>query len=397
MKNLITLVCAVSTLMCIGLGCGRLDFTTDGKIYFEEDGAQKAAAAIRDEIGKPFNVTEVFIDESGAFKVQAQDPDNPKNLDEYKYIRGFVTGPNPVKLDGMNENLQSSSFPFDEINFAAIPEFAREAIEKAGIEEAEIYRMTFQRGFAMTETGMGSLGNAYWKIEIRGIRENVTATADPNGKLLGVDLSSTSQAREYRLLTKEKLQKAQDELRNVISADRQVSRIVLDDKMLHCKIVNLENPEVRDLYQYDINGITKRELSKILTIEIPGMSATYSLSDVDLADAVTLVEKAKTRVEMPDAAVSNITIERTSASFNSKEFRISWNISLKKGLNDGSVIYDNEGKEIRASKMAKPFPIINKYEKFSNNFLRRFAFDICRFGLQKQSAGEIYKSIPLHN
>lgn len=353
MKNLITLVCAVSMLMCIVLGCGRLDFTTDGKVYFEEDGAQKAAAAIKDEIGKPFNVTEVFIDDKGTFQVKAQDPDNPKNLDEYKYIRGFVTGPNPVKLDGMNENLQASSFPFDEINFAAIPEFAREAIEKAGIEEAEIYRMTFQRGFAMTETGMGSLGNAYWKIEIRGIRENVTATADPNGKLLGVDLSSTSQAREYRLLTREKLQKAQNELKNVISADRQVSRIVLDDKMLHCKIVNLENPEVRDLYQYDINGITKRELSKILTIEMPGMSATYSLSDVNLADAVTLVEKAKTRVEMTDAAVSNITIERTSASFNSKEFRISWNISLKKGLNDGSVVYDNEGKEIRASKNGK--------------------------------------------
>jgi hypothetical protein len=353
MKNLLTICCAVSILLWVGLGCGRLGLIADGKSYFEEDGAQKAAATIRAEIGKPFKVTEVFIDNKGEFRVQVQDPDNPKNLDEYKYIGGFVTGPNPVKLNGMNENLEKSVFPFDNINFVAIPEFVREAIVKAGIEDAKIYRMTFQRGFAMTETGIGSLGSAYWKIEITGKRENVTATADSNGKLLGVDLSSTSQARDYRLLTKEKLQKAQDELKNVISADRRVSKVSLDDKILSCKIVNQENPEVRDLYQYGINGIAKKEVSKLLTIELPGLSSTYLLSDVNLADAVTLVEKAKTRVNMPDAAIGYITIERKKSNLNDKDFRIIWEIYLKKGVSDGRVEYDNDGREVLASKNGK--------------------------------------------
>lgn len=353
MKNLITMLGTVSLFMCVGLGCGRLDWIPDEERYFEDDSAQKAAVAIREKIGKPFNVTEVFIDDKGEFRVQAQDPDNPKNLDEYKYVSGFVMGPNPVKLNGMNENLEKSAFPFDNINFAAIPEFAREAIGKSGIEDPKIYRMTFQRGFAMTETGLGSLGSAYWKIEITGKRENVTATADPNGKLLGVDLSSTSQARDYHLLTKEKLQKAQDELKNVISADRQVSKIALDDKILSCKIVNQENPEVRDLYQYGINGITKKELSKILTIEIPGLSSTYLLSDVNLTDAVTLVEKAKTRVNMPDAAIGYIIIEKKKSNFGNKDFQIIWEIFLKKGVSDASVEYDNDGREVRASKNGK--------------------------------------------
>ena len=62
MKNLITLCCAVSLLMCIGLGCRRLGLIPDGETYFEDGGAQKAATAIREKIGKSFNVTEVFID-----------------------------------------------------------------------------------------------------------------------------------------------------------------------------------------------------------------------------------------------------------------------------------------------------------------------------------------------
>ncbi|MGI8545636.1 MAG: hypothetical protein ACR2MD_19440, partial [Aridibacter sp.] len=214
-------------------------------------------------------------------------------------------------------------------------------------------RMTFQRGFAISETGMGSLGSAYWKIEITGTRENVTATADPQGKFLGVDLSQTSQARDYHLLTKENLKKAQDAVKDVIGENRQVSTISLDDKMLSCKIVNRENPEVRELYQYGINGITSKILSKILTIEIPEFSSTFSLSDINLADAADLVKKAKTRVDMPDSAVKFVIIERKKPNFNDKDFQIIWSISLRKGVTDGEVDFDNEGNEIYVSKNEK--------------------------------------------
>ncbi|MGI8545311.1 MAG: hypothetical protein ACR2MD_17770 [Aridibacter sp.] len=338
--------------MCVGLGWGRLDSLTGRNTYFEADEAQNAAAAIREEIGKPFNVTEIYIEE-GKFRVLVQDPDNPKNLDEYKYIGGFVTGPNLVKLDGMNENLAKSSFPFDEINFATIPELAAQAVEKSGIKEVRIYRMTFQRGFAISETGMGSLGSAYWKIEIRGTRENVTVTANPQGKFLGIDLSQTSQARDFRLLTKENLQKAQDALKDNIGENRKISGISLNDKTLRCKIINLENPEVRDLYEYGINGITNKTLSKILTIEFPGHNSTFSLNDINLTDAANLVEKAKTRVDMPDAEVGNISIERKKPNFVDKDFQLIWSIFLKKGVNDAGVNYDDKGNEIYVKKNEK--------------------------------------------
>lgn len=351
MKILISNCSVLFVLVLVVFGCktiGRLGKSN----YFEGDNAKIAAEAIREKVGKPFNVAEVFIDKD-EFRVHAQDPNNPKNLDEYKYIGGFVTGPNPVKLDGMNENLAKSTFPFDEINFAAIPEFAREAIEKAGIEGGQIYRMTFQRGFAMTETGLGSLGNAYWHIEIKGTREDVSAAADPKGKLLGVDLSLTSQAANYRLITKEELKKAQDALIKVIGINRQISKISLDDKMLSCRVLNQENPTVQDSYQYGINGVTQKEVLKMPVIAIPGYSSTFSLSDINLPDAVTFVEKAKTRVNLPDAAIGFISIEQKKSSFSSKDFQIIWTVFLKKGVNEGSVDYDNEGSETLVRKNGK--------------------------------------------
>ncbi|MEO6589485.1 MAG: hypothetical protein ABIP06_09290 [Pyrinomonadaceae bacterium] len=350
MKNIFTNCSVLLILICVGVGCktlGRLGKTD----YFAGDSAKVAADAINEKIGKSFNVTEVFID-GGEFRVQAQDPDNPKNLDEYKYVAGFVTGPNPVKLNGMNENLEKSSFPFDKINFAAIPEFAREAIEKSGIEGAKIYRMTFQRGFAITDGSAGSLGNARWHIEIKGTREDVTAAANPDGKLLGVDLSRTSKAADYKVITTEELQKAQDALKNFLGENARVSDIVIYEKYLMCKTANRENPSVEDTYQYGINGLTKQGLVQMPKINTQ-LNEDFTLGDINLTDAAKYIEKAKRRVEMPDATISSMSVRRTVKSVMDRVFYTEWSVNLKKGVNEGSVYYDNDGKEIRVRKNGK--------------------------------------------
>ncbi len=349
MKNLITLCCTVSLLMCVGSGCRRLGLIPGGKSYFEDGSAQKAAAAIRGEIGKPFNVTEVFIDYNGEFRVKAQDPNNPKNLDEYKYVGGFVTGPNPVKIGAINDNLEKTGFPFDEINFAAIPEFAREAIGKSGIEGANIYRMTFQRGFAISENDAGSLGKGRWLIEIKGTRENITATASPDGKLLGVDLSHTSRAADYKLITKEELEKAQNALKNALGAERKILDITIYEKNLGVSAPNPQNPNVQDSYQFGINGLTNKEFVKMMTIKFPTQE-DFTLNDLNLPDAVAFIEKAKTRIAIPDAAISYIIIKREKNSITSKVFHITWSVYFQKGVNSGWVSYYNDGNEVRVYK-----------------------------------------------
>lgn len=351
MKNL-SVNCSVAALLIfVGLGCKLTGLLPGKGDFFKGDSAQKAAAAVKEKIGKPFNITEVFIDDD-EFRVHAQDPNNPKNLDEYKYIAGFVTGPNPVKLNGMNENLEKSSFPFDEINFAAIPEFARQAIEQAGIEGGEIYRMTFQRGFAITDNAVGSLGSARWHIEIKGTREDVSAAADPKGKLLGVDLSRTSRAKDYKVITKDELQKAQDALKNALGADTKVLEIIIYETSLSWSIPNRQNLNVQDSYQYGINGLTNKELVKMPTIKT-SIREDFSLSEINLPDAAAFVEKAKARTNMPDATVSLISIRREAVSVMSKVFQTTYRVSLKKGVNEGGVEYDNDGNEIRVYKNGK--------------------------------------------
>ncbi len=341
MKNNWTSISVLLVLISVGLGCktlGRLGKTE----FFTGDDAKVAAEAVKEKIGKSFNVTEVFID-GDEFRVHAQDPYNPKNLDEYKYVAGIVTGPNPVKLNAMNENLEKSSFPFDDINFAAIPEFAGKAIEQSGVEGAYVYRMTFQRGFALTETDAGSFGNARWLIEIKGTREDVTAAASPDGKLLGVDLSRTSRAADYKVITPEELQKAQTALRNFLGENANVSEIVIYEKYLMCKTANRENPSVEDSYQFGINGLTKQGLVQVPKIKTQ-LNEDFSLSDINLPDAAKYIEQAKQRVEMPDASLTSFSIRRTAKSVMDKTFYTEWGVSLKKGSNEGSVYYDNDGK-----------------------------------------------------
>ncbi len=349
MKNRGNILIVLPVLILSILGCSAIKNLLPKKgEFFVGDTSQKAAQAIKDKIGKPFKVVEIFIDDN-EFRVQAQDPDNPRNVDEYKYIAGLVTGPNPVKLNGMTEDVDKSSFPFDEIDFAAIPKFTQEAIEKSGIEGAAIYRLTFQRAFALTDKGAGSLGNARWNIEINGTRENVTAAADPKGKLLGVDVSRTAKAADYTIFNTEELKKAQDAIKNQVGDRPDIIEIVMYDKSLMFKVPNAENPKVSDSYKYDINGLSKSGFIKLPNIKLPG-SETFSITDIDLTRAADLVDKARTRLELPEASVGSFSIRRSKSPFDNKGARTVWYVSLKSGVKEGSVEYDNDGKEISVRK-----------------------------------------------
>ncbi|MGB7069280.1 MAG: hypothetical protein WBD22_07280 [Pyrinomonadaceae bacterium] len=349
MNNKANGVLGIFVLIVVGAGCGLRGLVKDGR-YFEGDTARDAAAAIKEKIGKPFKVTEVFIDDN-EFRVHAQDPDNPKNLDEYKYLAaGFVSGPNAVKAIGAVDDVEKSSYQFDEIDFAAIPKFTAEAIQRAGIEGAKIYRLTFQRGFALTNSGAGALGNPRWHIEIKGTREDVTATADPKGKILGVDISRTGRAKEYTVLTKDELQKAQDAIRSELASRPAVVDIAIHEKSIGFNVPNQENPKVVDGYTFDVNGLS-RGGGLVKSPRPPkSFSEDFLITDVDLTKVPDLIAKTKTRVGMPDAEFYLLTILSQTRTVYHKEHRRVWYVTVKSGVNEGRAIYDNDGNEIRVTK-----------------------------------------------
>ena len=342
-KNLII---ALLPLIFIALGCSRLAALKAN--LFEGDNAEKAVAEIKSKIGKPFRVTEIVI-EKDELKISAQDPNKPQNVDEYRYAGGFVTGPNPVKLNAIFDNVEKSSFPIDEINFAAVPQMIADALKETAIEGGEVEKLTFQRGFALTENDAGALGNARWSIEIVGTRENASATANPQGKIIGVNLSQTSRAKNYKATNREELEKAQKALRETFGAGGKVVKIVIYESYVFPTLLHPQNPNVTEDYKYDLNGLTKGGF--VSTTFTGKKEELFSLDDVDLTKVPEFIERTKTRTGLSDGKVTSISIQRETVSVMDKTYFMEIDVSLQSGVNKGMVVYNfATGEEVRVYK-----------------------------------------------
>lgn len=121
------------------------------------------------------------------------------------------------------------------------------------------------------------------------------------------------------------------------------------DKYLMFKVPNPENPKVSDDYKFDVNGLSRTGFIKSSVVRMPG-SENFSIDDIDLTKAAEFVEKARLRVELPQASVASFTIRRSKSPFDNKGFRTMWDVSLKSGVKEGRVSYDGDGNEIRVSK-----------------------------------------------
>ncbi len=339
------MIIALLPLILVTIACSRL--TAFRANLFEGDNAEKAVAEVKSKIGKPFKVTEIVV-EKNTLRIHAQDPNNLQNLDEYKYAAGFVTGPNPVKLNALNDNLEKASFPIDEIDFAAIPQMLADALKQTSIDGGEVSKLTFQRGFAIVDNDAGSLGNARWSIEIVGTRENASAYANPKGKITGVNLSQTSRGANYKATTKDELEKAQNALREAFGADGKVYKILVYEKYVFTTMINPKNPKVTDDYKFDLNGLTKGGLQGSIT---GTQREVFSLGDVDLTTIPDYIERARARTGLTNGSIASISIERETISVMDKKFYTTVDVSLQSGVNKGMVVYDMaNGEEIRVYK-----------------------------------------------
>lgn len=337
---------ALLPLIFISLACSRL--TAFKANLFEGNNAEKAVTEIKNKIGKPFKVTEIMI-EQNQLRIHAQDPNNLQNLDEYKYIAGFISGPTPVKLNALNDNLEKSSFPIDEINFAAIPQMIEDALKQTAVEGGKVSKLTFQRGFAIVENDAGSLGSARWSIEIVGTRENASAYANPKGKITGVNLSQTSRGANYKATTREELERAQTALRDAFGANAKVEKIVVYEKYVFVTMINTKNPKAGDSYKYDLNGLTKSGFVESMVFGV--FNEPFALGDVDLTKVPDFIEKTKSRTGLANGLISSISIRRETVSVTDKAFYTNLDVSLQSGANKGSVNYDfATGEEIRVYK-----------------------------------------------
>ncbi len=344
-KPLIALIAAILPMFIVGLGCSRLAGLKTN--YFEADNAAKVVADVKSKVGKSFRVVEAVV-EKDEMRLQIVDPNNPRNIDEYRSLAGFVTGPEPVKLNALVSDPTQSSVPVEEIDFGAVPNMVSGALERTALDGGFVKRMTFQRGFAMQGSGAGSLGAPRWNIEVTGTRENASATANGKGEIIGLDLSQTSRGKDYTVLSKGELTRAQQALKSVVGSGASVSDVTIRKNSVEINAVLADGSNDMERFTFGIGGV-KKGLVAIKAI-MSNTGGYFSIDDINFVRALDFLEKAKVRLEMPNAEVTSISFSRkarTVMNLDNKYNRI--DVSLREGKNEGSVGFDlTDGSEVIA-------------------------------------------------
>jgi hypothetical protein len=320
---------------------------------FEGTAMSDAAAAFKKKLGGSFKALDVQI-KPDSVTLRAQDPNQPAHVDEYGYSAFLksVSGPRPVELSSLENNLDNTLFDFDSVNWAATESLANEAIKRTQIDGGKIEKITVERALAIGNlvTKSGSLG---WTIEVNNSREHATAYADPQGKITKLDLSHTSRAANFNLLTAEALREAVSQIDSNFGGHALVMDIGLRDKTLYFKAQDPTTKEINQ-YSYDINGITRdvimdlgatdqdvRKIQRGHKIE----EVLFELDSIKLEQAPEFGQRAMQRVGLENAHIDSIHVKREE-QVRTKKLLTFWEIDCQAHRKWGTVFYDMNGKEL---------------------------------------------------
>jgi hypothetical protein len=315
-----------------------------------------AAAAFKKKLGGPFKALDVQINPDSV-KLRAQDPKQPANVDEYRYSAFLhsVSGPHPVELSSLENNLDNTLIDFDSVNWAATESLARAAIERTQIDGGKVEKMTVERALAIggLVTKSGSVG---WTVEVSNSREHATAYADSQGKITKLNLSHTSRAAKFNLISPDALREAETQIDAMFGQHAMVMDVSISDKYLRFKA---QNPNTKEMsqYVYDINGITNDVVLDLSATDqdvrkIQGghklEDILFELDSIKLEQAPEVGQRAIQRLGLENAQISSIHIKREELIATHKLLTF-WEVDCQAGRKWGVVYYDLTGKELRVN------------------------------------------------
>jgi hypothetical protein len=340
-------------LVTFTANCHLSEATPARSPMYEEGAMTNAAAAFRKKLGGAFKALNVQID-SNSVTLRAQNPQQPANVDEYQYwaTSRSLNGPRPVMLSSLENDLDRTLFDFDSVNWAATESLARAAIERTQIEAGKIEKMIVERALAIGSDATKS-GSVRWTVEVKGPREHATAYADAQGRISKLDLSHTSRAAKFNLLTAETLREAVSQIDAEWGGSALVMDLELGDKSFHFKAQDPKTKEINQ-YFYDINGINHdvimdmgatdqdvRRIQRGHRIE----EILFPLGSIRLEQAPEFGQRAIQRLGFENARVSTIQVKREERDETSKLVTF-WEVSCQAGRKWGVVTYDLNGREM---------------------------------------------------
>lgn len=339
-------------LASILLGCS-LTKMLSGSNMFEGAAAQDAAAAFKKKLGGSVKALSLEIEKDSA-KLRAQDPNNPQHVDEYNYVRGYVTGPTPVQLNSLERNLESTLFDLDTVNLAATPEVAKAALARTNLEGGKVTKMVIERGLGMASGGsLVKGGNIQWTISVEGTRENATVQANAKGELTGVDLSQTARAANVNFYEGTAMQDAAPKIKEGFGGSVRVLQLIIYEKYVWFKAQDPKKPDEYNQYRYDINGLSRAssvgdsDLRMLLGPKSENLKPEDFLFDMDEVDFSKTVEVGKTaldQLQINNGRIGLMEISRGNWTEMRTDKELKWRVSVTGARQkSGTAIFDAKG------------------------------------------------------
>ena len=148
--------------------------------FKKEEDMKAIVAEIRKKFGnKPVKMMDIHFYDDGRVILDAQDPENKKNVNRYTYRDGSWNTPQPIELKGTGK-LEDNLFSLEEANLQAIPNLVKEAMTRSkdidGAKVEHVYAET------TTERRRPEDKVAVY-VTVEGTRGSKTLIADGKGKV----------------------------------------------------------------------------------------------------------------------------------------------------------------------------------------------------------------------
>jgi len=347
------LLAALTLLVGALLACNLSNRTMGHNGMFDGAGMTGAGAALKQKLGGPFKVLTVEI-KHDSVKLRVQDPKQPANVDEYQYwaTSHSLSGPRPVELSSLDNNLDNTLFDFDSVKWEATESLARAAIERTKIDGGKIDKILVERNLAIGDTVTKS-GHVQWTIDVSNPREHATAYADPQGMIVRLDLSHTSRAAKFTLFSAAALREAISQIDAFCGGHARVMHLEIADKWLRFKAPDPKTGEISQ-YTYDINGVTSDVISNLSgpDIEIKRLLQNHKIEEIlfdldaiKLEQAPEIGQRAVQRLGPESSLPSYIRVKREELGESTKLITY-WQVDCRMGRKWGTVNYDADGKEL---------------------------------------------------
>jgi hypothetical protein len=136
---------------------------------FLED-ASPVITAFKAKVPAGHLITELNLNPTSA-SWQTSDPKQKDTFDDYSYVNGKVSEPEPVQVFTVN---CKKGFSIDEADFGAVPGMIKDATARLNLEEGEASHANLSRGVFCKEPR--------WIIFVDGKRKDGMVEYDPKGK-----------------------------------------------------------------------------------------------------------------------------------------------------------------------------------------------------------------------